>query len=116
MEAYFVRNDKTAISYKNGSFSQVLIDDTKHDKYDNCEINAGTIISIRVTTGLSNYIAKLADERLIAFEVLPQGYGELYENFTIIPPSDDKYSDYLEDYEHGKEVDFEKQINDEADK
>lgn len=116
MEAYFVRNDKTAISYKNGSFSQVLIDDTKHDKYDNCEINAGTIISIRVTTGLSNYIAKLADERLIAFEVLPQGYGELYENFTIIPPSDDKYSDYLEDYEHGKEVDFEKQLNDEADK
>ena len=106
MEAYFVRNDKTAISYKNGSFCQVIIDDTKHDKYDNCEINAGTIISIRATTGMSNYIAMLADERLIAFEVLPKGYGELYEHFTIIPSSDDQYLDYLEDYEHGKEIDY----------
>lgn len=48
----------------------------------------------------------LADERLIAFEVLPKGYGELYENFTIIPSSDDQYLDYLEDYEHGKEIDY----------
>lgn len=55
---------------------------------------------------MSNYIAMLADERLIAFEVLPKGYGELYENFTIIPSSDDQYLDYLEDYEHGKEIDY----------
>lgn len=105
MEAYFVRHDKTAICYKNGSFSQVLIDDTKHDKNDNCEINIGTIVSIRATTGLANYIAKLSDERLIVFEVLPKGYGELYENFTIIGPGgDDHYSDYLEDYNLGTEI------------
>ena len=88
------------------SFSQVLIDDTKHDKFDNCEINTGSIISIRATIGLAHHIVKLSDERLIVFEVLPKGYGELYENFTIIAPSDNKYSGYLEDYEQGKEFDF----------
>lgn len=106
MEAYFVQHDKTAICYKNYSFSQVLINDTKHDRYDKCEINTGCIISIRATTGLAHHIVKLADERLIVFEVLPKGYGELYEKFTIIAPSDDKYSGYLEDYEQGKEIDF----------
>lgn len=58
MEAYFVRNDKTAICYKNSLFYQVVIDDARHNKYDDCEINIGTIISIRTTTGLANYIIK----------------------------------------------------------
>ena len=116
MEAYFVRNDKTAICYRNSSFQQVVIDDAKHDKYDNCELNTGTIISIRATTGLANYIVKLSDNRLIVFEVLPKAYGGLYENFTIITPNDDKYSDYLEDYIQGKEIDFEKQIDYETDR
>lgn len=105
MEVYFVRNDKTAICYRNCSFKQVVIDDAKLDKYDNLEINIGDIISIRATTGLANYIVKLSDERLIVFEVLPKGYGELYENITIIVPSDDEYSDYLEDYKQGIEFD-----------
>ena len=47
MEVYFVRKDKTAICYANGSFNQVVIDDAKLDKYDNLEINIGTINSIR---------------------------------------------------------------------
>lgn len=106
MEAYFVRNDKTAICYKNSLFYQVVIDDAKHDKYDNSEINTGTIINIRATTGLANYIVKLSDERLIVFEILPEGYGELYENFTIVLPSDDRYSEYLEDYNKGAELDY----------
>lgn len=106
MEAYFVRNDKTAICYKNSLFYQVVIDDAKHDKYDNSEINTGTIINIRTTTGLANYIVKLSDERLIVFEILPEGYGELYENFTIVLPSDDRYSEYLEDYNKGTELDY----------
>ena len=106
MEVYFVRNDKTAICYRNCSFNQVVIDDAKLDKYDNLEMNIGDIISIRATTGLANYIVKLSDERLIVFEVLPKGYGELYESVTIIAPSDDDYSDYLEDYKQGKEIDF----------
>lgn len=106
MEAYFVRNDKTAICYKNCLFYQVVIDDAKHDKYDNSEINTGTIINIRATTGLANYIVKLSDERLIVFEILPEGYGELYENFTIVLPSDDRYSEYLEDYNKGAELDY----------
>lgn len=106
MEAYFVRNDKTAICYKNSLFYQVVIDDAKHDKYDNSEINIGTIINIRATTGLANYIVKLSDERLIVFEILPEGYGELYENFTIVLPSDDRYSEYLEDYNKGAELDY----------
>ena len=105
MEVYFVRNDKTAICYRNCSFNQVVIDDTKLDKYDNLEMNIGDIISIRATTGLANYIVKLSDERLIVFEVLPKGNGELYENITIIVPSDDEYSDYLEDYKQGIEFD-----------
>ena len=105
MEVYFVRNDKTAICYANGSFNQVVIDDAKLDKYDNLEMNIGDIISIRATTGLANYIVKLSDERLIVFEVLPKGNGELYENITIIVPSDDEYSDYLEDYKQGIEFD-----------
>ena len=105
MEVYFVRNDKTAICYRNCSFNQVIIDDTKLDKYDNLEMNIGDIISIRATTGLANYIVKLSDERLIVFEVLPKGNGELYENITIIVPSDDEYSDYLEDYKQGIEFD-----------
>ena len=105
MEVYFVRNDKTAICYANSSFNQVVIDDTKLDKYDNLEMNIGDIISIRATTGLANYIVKLSDERLIVFEVLPKGNGELYENITIIVPSDDEYSDYLEDYKQGIEFD-----------
>ena len=105
MEVYFVRNDKTAICYANCSFNQVVIDDAKLDKYDNLEINIGDIISIRATTGLANYIVKLSDERLIVFEVLPKGYGELYESVTIIAPSDDEYSDYLEDYKQGIEFD-----------
>ncbi len=105
MEVYFVRNDKTAICYRNCSFNQVIIDDAKLDKYDNLEIR-GDIISIRVTTGLANYIIKLSDERLIVFEVLPKGYGELYENITIIVPSVNEYSDYLEDYKQGIEFDF----------
>lgn len=106
MEDYFVRNDKTAICYKNSLFYQVVIDDAKHDKYDNSEINTGTIINIRATTGLANYIVKLSDERLIVFEILPEGYGELYENFTIVLPSDDRYSEYLEDYNKGAELDY----------
>ena len=106
MEVYFVRNDKTAICYANSSFNQVVIDDAKLDKYDNLEINIGTINSIRVTIGLANHIIKLSDERLIVFEVLPKGYGELYESVIIIAPSDDEYSDYLEDYKQGKEIDF----------
>ena len=106
MEVYFVRNDKTAICYRNCSFNQVVIDDAKLDKYDSLEINRGDIISIRATTGLANYIIKLSDERLIVFEVLPKGYGELYESVTIIAPSDDEYSDYLEDYKQGIEFDF----------
>lgn len=106
MEAYFVRNDKTAICYKNSLFYQVVIDDAKHDKYDNSEINTGSIINIRATTGLANYIVKLSDERLIVFEILPEGYGELYENFTIVLPSDDRYSEYLEDYNKGAELDY----------
>ena len=106
MEAYFVRNDKTAICYKNSLFYQVVIDDAKHDKYDNSEINTGTIINIRATTGLANYIVKLSDERLIVFEILPEGYDELYENFTIVLPSDDRYSEYLEDYNKGTELDY----------
>lgn len=106
MEVYFVRNDKTAICYANGSFNQVVIDDAKLDKYDNLEINIGTINSIRVTTGLANYIIKLSDERLTIFEVLPKGYGELYESVTIIAPSDNEYSSYLEDYKQGEEIDF----------
>ena len=106
MEAYFVRNDKTAICYKNSLFYQVVIDDAKHDKYDNCEINTGTIINIRTTTGLANYIVKLSDERLIVFEILPEGYGELYENFTVVLPSDDRYSEYLEDNNKGVELDY----------
>ena len=105
MEVYFVRNDKTAICYRNCSFNQVVIDDAKLDKYDNLEMNIGDIISIRATTGLANYIVKLSDERLIVFEVLPKGNGELYENITIIVPSDDEYSDYLEDYKQGIEFD-----------
>ena len=105
MEVDFVRNDKTAICYRNCSFNQVVIDDAKLDKYDNLEINIGDIISIRATTGLANYIVKLSDERLIVFEVLPKGNGELYENITIIVPSDDEYSDYLEDYKQGIEFD-----------
>ena len=105
MEVYFVRNDKTAICYRNCSFNQVIIDDAKLDKYDNLEMNIGDIISIRATTGLANYIVKLSDERLIVFEVLPKGNGELYENITIIVPSDDEYSDYLEDYKQGIEFD-----------
>lgn len=106
MEAYFVRKDKTTICYKNSLFYQVVIDDAKHDKYDNSEINTGTIINIRATTGLANYIVKLSDERLIVFEILPEGYGELYENFTIVLPSDDRYSEYLEDYNKGAELDY----------
>ena len=106
MEVYFVRNDKTAICYANSSFNQVVIDDAKLDKYDNLKINIGTINSIRETIGLANHIIKLSDERLIVFEVLPKGYGELYESVTIIAPSDDEYSDYLEDYKQGKEIDF----------
>ena len=51
-------------------------------------------------------IIKLSDERLIVFEVLPKGYGELYENITIIVPSANEYSDYLEDYKQGIEFDF----------
>lgn len=105
MEVYFVRNDKTAICYRNCSFNQVVIDDAKLDKYDSLEIR-GDIISIRATTGLANYIIKLSDERLIVFEVLPKGYGELYENITIIVPSANEYSDYLEDYKQGIEFDF----------
>lgn len=105
MEVYFVRNDKTAICYRNCSFNQVVIDDAKLDKYDSLEINRGDIISIRATTGLANYIIKLSDERLIVFEVLPKGYGELYENITIIVPSANEYSDYLEDYKQGIEFD-----------
>lgn len=105
MEVYFVRNDKTAICYRNCSFNQVFIDDAKLDKYDSLEIR-GDIISIRATTGLANYIIKLSDERLIVFEVLPKGYGELYENITIIVPSANEYSDYLEDYKQGIEFDF----------
>ena len=104
MEVYFVRNDKTAICYRNCSFNQVVIDDAKLDKYDSLEIR-GDIISIRATTGLANYIIKLSDERLIVFEVLPKGYGELYENITIIVPSANEYSDYLEDYKQGIEFD-----------
>lgn len=106
MEVYFVRKDKTAICYANGSFNQVVIDDAKLDKYDNLEINIGTINSIRVTIGLANHIIKLSDERLTIFEVLPKGYGELYESVTIIAPSDNEYSDYLEDYKQGEEIDF----------
>ena len=106
MEVYFVRKDKTAICYANGSFTQIVIDDAKLDKYDNLEINIGTINSIRVTTGLANYIIKLSDERLIVFEVLPKGYGGLYESVTIIAPSDNEYSSYLEDYKQGEEIDF----------
>ena len=53
MEVYFVRNDKTAICYRNCSFNQVVIDDAKLDKYDNLEMNIGDIISIRATTGLA---------------------------------------------------------------
>lgn len=105
MEVYFVRNDKTAICYRNCSFNQVVIDDAKLDKYDSLEINRGDIISIRATTGLANYIIKLSDERLIVFEILPKGYGELYENITIIVPSANEYSDYLEDYKQGIEFD-----------
>jgi hypothetical protein len=105
MEVYFVRNDKTAICYRNCSFNQVIIDDAKLDKYDSLEINRGDIISIRATTGLANYIIKLSDERLIVFEVLPKGYGGLYENITIIVPSANEYSDYLEDYKQGIEFD-----------
>ena len=85
--------------------NQVVIDDAKLDKYDSLEIR-GDIISIRATTGLANYIIKLSDERLIVFEVLPKGYGELYENITIIVPSANEYSDYLEDYKQGIEFDF----------
>ena len=59
MEVYFVRNDKTAICYRNCSFNQVIIDDAKLDKYDNLEIR-GDIISIRATTGLANYIINSA--------------------------------------------------------
>ena len=106
MEVYFVRKDKTAICYANGSFTQIVIDDAKLDKYDNLEINIGTINSIRATTGFANHIIKLSDERLTIFEVLPKGYGELYESVIIIAPSDDEYSDYLEDYKQGKEIDF----------
>ena len=106
MEVYFVRNDKTAICYRNCSFNQVVIDDLKLDKYDNLEINIGDIISIRATTGLANYIIKLSDERLIVFEVLPKGNGGLYENITIIVPSANEYSDYLEDYKQGIEFDY----------
>ena len=106
MEVYFVRKDKTAICYANGSFNQVVIDDAKLDKYDNLEINIGTINSIRVTIGLANHIIKLSDERLTIFEVLPKGYGELYESVTIIAPSDNEYSSYLEDYKQGEEIDF----------
>lgn len=105
MEVYFVRNDKTAICYRNCSFNQVVIDDAKLDKYDSLEINRGDIISIRATTGLANYIIKLSDERLIVFEVLPKGNGELYENITIVVPSANEYSDYLEDYKQGIEFD-----------
>lgn len=105
MEVYFVRNDKTAICYRNCSFNQVVIDDAKLDKYDSLEINRADIISIRATTGLANYIIKLSDERLIVFEVLPKGNGELYENITIIVPSANEYSDYLEDYKQGIEFD-----------
>ena len=43
MEVYFVRKDKTAICYANSSFSQVVIDDAKLDKFDNLEINIATI-------------------------------------------------------------------------
>ena len=96
----------TKTCYKNSLFYQVVIDDAKHDKYDNSEINTGTIINIRATTGLANYIVKLSDERLIVFEILPEGYGELYENFTIVLPSDDRYSEYLEDYNKGTELDY----------
>ena len=106
MEVYFVRKDKTAICYANGSFTQIVIDDAKLDKYDNLEINIGTINSIRVTIGLANHIIKLSDERLTIFEVLPKGYGELYESVTIIAPSDNEYSSYLEDYKQGEEIDF----------
>lgn len=106
MEVYFVRKDKTAICYANSSFSQVVIDDAKLDKFDNLEINIATINSIRETIGLANHIIKLSDERLIVFEVLPKGYGELYENITIIVPSANEYSDYLEDYKQGIEFDF----------
>ncbi len=59
MEVYFVRNDKTAICYRNCSFNQVIIDDAKLDKYDNLEIR-GDIISIRATTGLANYIINVS--------------------------------------------------------
>ena len=106
MEVYFVRKDKTAICYANGSFTQIVIDDAKLDKYDNLEINIGTINSIRATTGFANHIIKLSDERLIVFEVLPKGYGGLYESVTIIAPSDNEYSSYLEDYKQGEEIDF----------
>lgn len=29
----------------------------------------------------------------------------IYESVTVIAPSDDEYSDYLEDYKQGKEID-----------
>lgn len=72
MEVYFVRKDKTAICYANGSFTQIVIDDAKLDKYDNLEINIGTINSIRATTGFANHIIKLSDERLIVLKSFPR--------------------------------------------
>lgn len=104
METYFVRHDQVAICYKDSSFSQVVIDDAKYDKYDNYEMNTGTIVNIRMTEGIANYIAKLSDDSFIAFETLPKGNGELYENFTIISSDDDWYADYLNDYKEGTDI------------
>lgn len=106
MEAYFVRHDKTAIRYKDCLFGQVVIDDTKYDKYVHCEISTGTIVSIRTTKGLSNHIVRLSDGRLIVFAVYPRGYGELYENYEFCTPNDDGYADYLAEYEQGKDTEL----------
>lgn len=104
MEAYFVRHDKMAIRYKNGLFGPVVIDDAKSGKYDSYEMSTGTIIGIRATEGLANHIARLSDGRLLVFAVHPRGYGELYENFGFLAPSDDGYADYLAEYEQGTDI------------
>lgn len=106
MEAYFVRNDKTAICYKNSTFSHVVIDDTRYDKSVHCEISTGMIVGIRTTEGMSNHIVRLSDGRLIAFVVHPRGYGELYENYELCTQNDDGYADYLAEYEQGTDVEL----------